>query len=931
LLLDRESRVLFFHGATADYVAPRGVPSTGLARLLRADVRRVALGTVQEARRTGVPAQARLSVLRHAQHVSLQLLAEPVPAGPGEAAMLLMFEQPADGSGGAPASADAERDNEVHRLREDVAAMEREGEAALGELRVAHEEAMSLNEELQSSNEELQTSKEELQSMNEELVSVNAQLEEKIGELERALGDVRNLMDATQVPTLFLDRELRIRRYTEPTRRLFHLIDADMGRALRDIAGRVDDPTLLADAAAVRDGQVPAEREVADVDGRRYLRRLAPYRLRDDRVDGVVVTYLDITVLLRAAADARRLAAVLDSSNDAVLAYDFEGRIRFWNRGACTIYGHDDDAAKELNIAQLEPPSDRGAAMRVATEARQSVASVGPLHARRLTRAGQVLDVSVTVSALKDEAGLPIAVLSTERDLSDTLRLEAEVRFRTMGDLVPALLRIEDAHGRAEYMNAAWVAFTGVPSSERLLGTGWHVYVHPDDLRVLVEQERRSRDGQRRLECDLRLRGHDGVYRWTRSTAVARVDPNGGLLGYICLSVDIQERKLAEQALAQEAARKDEFLAMLAHELRNPLAPIGNAVALIEGSGKEDPKLRWATGVIARQVEQMARLVDDLMDVARVATGKIKLEMTLLDLRAVVERARDLAAPAIAAREQRLRLHLPDAPVHVEGDLVRLTQVVSNLLNNASKYSERGGRIGVVVSAEAQTAVLRVQDNGAGISADMLPRVFDLFSQEDKTLDRAQGGLGIGLALVQRLVTAQGGRVEAHSDGRGRGSEFVVKLPLLSLEASAAPAEQAQGPAPLAVPCRVLIVDDNADSAETLAMLLSHAGHRVETAADGPSALASALEIRPDVIVLDIGLPGMTGYEVAQRLRAEPSMASTFLIALTGYGRPEDAQLAQAAGFDVHLVKPVSPRVLLDLLAQRAARPGPGPGEPARA
>ncbi|MCA3219509.1 MAG: PAS domain S-box protein [Burkholderiales bacterium] len=559
--------------------------------LTRADLRRVALGMVQQARRTGVPAQARPSVLRHAQHVSLQLLAEPIPAGQGEAAVLLMFDLSADGGGGAVAVADAERDEQVHRLREDLAAMEREGEAALAELRVAHEEAMSLNEELRSSNEEPQTYKEELQSMNEELVSVNAQIEEKIDELERALGDVRNLMDATQVPTLFLDRDLRIRRCTEPTRRLFHLFDADVGRALRDIAGRVDAPTLLADVAAVRDGQQPTESEVADADGRRYLRRLAPYRLRDDRVDGVVITYLDITTLLRAAADARRLAAVLDSSNDAVLVYEFEGRIRSWNRGACAIYGYDEDAAKQLSIEALEPKAERGAALAIAAQARQS-ASVGPRRACRLTREGRALDVPVSVSVLKDEAGQPIAVLSTERDLSETLRLEPEVRFRAMADLVPALLRIDDACGRAEYMNEAWLVLTGLQSSAPLLGTGWHSFVHPDDLPVLVEREQRSRVGQCRLECDLRLRDHDDEYRWTRTTEAARFDAQGSLRGYVSLTVDIQDRKLAEQALAQEAARKDELLAMLGHELRNPLAPIGDAVALIEGGGQRDPKLR---------------------------------------------------------------------------------------------------------------------------------------------------------------------------------------------------------------------------------------------------------------------------------------------------------------------------------------------------
>jgi CheY-like chemotaxis protein len=357
---------------------------------------------------------------------------------------------------------------------------------------------------------------------------------------------------------------------------------------------------------------------------------------------------------------------------------------------------------------------------------------------------------------------------------------------------------------------------------------------------------------------------------------------------------------------------------MLAHELRNPLFPVANATAVIEQCRPQDPKIAWAGHVIARQTQQLTRLVDDLMDVARIRSGKVTLTREPIDVAVLVERTRDLSQPLLEGRKQRLTVTLPTEAAYVEGDLVRLTQVLGNLVNNASKYSDHGTEIGLTVTTGPTEVVFTVSDHGAGISPEMLPHVFDLFAQEDKTLDRAQGGLGIGLSLVDRLVRAHGGSVEARSPGRGGGSEFVVRLPCLRMPKRAHSEPPARAPEHPATR-RILVVDDNVDGAESVAMLLEHSGHDVRTATDGADALAIAMQFRPDVALLDIGLPGMNGYELARHLRASGETSKALLVAITGYGQPEDVARSEAAGFDHHVTKPVSLEKLLDLVNGRGA------------
>jgi PAS domain S-box-containing protein len=385
---------------------------------------------------------------------------------------------------------------------------------------------------------------------------------------------------------------------------------------------------------------------------------------------------------------------------------------------------------------------------------------------------------------------------------------------------------------------------------------------------------------------------------------------------------DITERRMLEESLAARASdlvradrSKDEFLAMLAHELRNPLAPLRNAAEILQTEGAGTEECGQAQQIIRRQIENMTRMIDDLLDVSRITEGKIELRRQPVALADILTAAASVARSGISARRQELALALPDEPIFLNADATRLDQVFGNLLGNACKYSDAGATISLRVErapatgTEPPDVIVRVGDTGMGIAPELLPHIFDLFVQATRALDRAHGGLGIGLTLVQRLVKLHGGSVEARSEGLGRGSEFIVRLPTLA----ARPAELPPPAAPAAPPeasRRILIVDDNEDSTRTMAILQRRRGHETRTSFTGPDAVAVAAEFVPEVVLLDIGLPGMDGYEVARRLRAMPALAGAFLVAMSGYGSEEDRAEARAAGFDEYLVKPVD----LDLL-----------------
>jgi signal transduction histidine kinase/CheY-like chemotaxis protein len=378
-------------------------------------------------------------------------------------------------------------------------------------------------------------------------------------------------------------------------------------------------------------------------------------------------------------------------------------------------------------------------------------------------------------------------------------------------------------------------------------------------------------------------------------------------------AVVVENAKLYH-ALQETDHRKDEFLAMLSHELRSPLAPILNAVQLLQLQKGENSVQQKARTIIERQVTKLSSLVDDLMEVSRITTGKIQLRHYRVVVSGIVERAVETARPLIDQRGHELTVSLPPDPIWLDADAARLEQVVINLLTNAAKYTDEGGHIWLTVQQEDDECVLRVRDTGVGIAPELLPRIFDLFTQAERSLDRSQGGLGIGLALVQRLVEMHQGRVEAYST-LGQGSEFVVRLPVVLTPAPPLTSTTAEATKPTGPSLRVLVVDDNVDTAETLAMLLKDSGYDVRTAHDGPTALEAALGYRPDVAFLDIGLPGLDGFQLAERMRQQPILQKIVLVAMTGYGKESGRQRSQKAGFDHYLVKPTKFEKVQEILA----------------
>ena len=448
-------------------------------------------------------------------------------------------------------------------------------------------------------------------------------------------------------------------------------------------------------------------------------------------------------------------------------------------------------------------------------------------------------------------------------------------------------------------------ALLGVAPEAAVDGALFLAHVHADDR----ERVAAAIDGASAIDLEYRTRGRDdGDERWVRAKGRLHVDAAGRPRRFIGTLQDISDRKraLRELQAARQRAEtangaKDEFLAMLGHELRNPLSPILTALHLMRVRHGE--LMAKERAVIERQVQHMVRLVDDLLDVSRITRGKIQLKRGAVEIAQVVDKALEIAAPLLEKRAHRLTLAVPRTGLRVDGDEHRLAQVVANLLTNAARYTDPGGAIDVTAEAHAGSVRLTVRDSGAGIDPELVPRIFELFVQGRRALDRADGGLGLGLAIVRSLVELHGGTVAASSGGPGRGSEFVVRLPLAAVAAPPAPGVAAR-PAPAGV-CRVLIVDDNRDAAELLEEGLRGAGHVTRVAFDGPTALRLAAELLPDVALLDIGLPVMDGFELARRLRELPGLAALRLVALTGYGQPSDRERSRVAGFDEHLTKPV--------------------------
>ncbi|WP_164557936.1 PAS domain-containing protein [Massilia atriviolacea] len=447
--------------------------------------------------------------------------------------------------------------------------------------------------------------------------------------------------------------------------------------------------------------------------------------------------------------------------------------------------------------------------------------------------------------------------------------------------------------------------------------------IHPDDARRLLEARVRAIASGGGYQETVRFRRpDDGRMLWLDIRGKVRCDAGGTPFAVRGVTLDITERMRAEEDLRDAHRRKDEFLAMLSHELRNPLAPISSAAQLLKHVRLDEARLRETTDIIIRQTAHITGLVDDLIDVSRVTRGLISTDRQPHDMKRMIGDAVEQVRPLIDARRHRLAVLLPPEAAYVMGDHKRLVQVLTNLLNNAAKYTPDGGNIVLTLALDGDSVVLAVRDDGIGMGLELLPRVFDLFTQGERSADRAQGGLGVGLAVVRSLVELHGGQVSAASEGPGKGSVLTVRLPLLA--GAGQPAGPAgERPALPQGPLRVLVVDDNPDAALMLSMLLEASGYEVLTENSSHAGLASAARHAPDVCILDIGLPGMNGYQLARAIRAVDAAQGATLIAVTGYGQEQDRRLALDAGFDHHLVKPVDAGALAALLAARAARAAP--------
>lgn len=651
----------------------------------------------------------------------------------------------------------------------------------------------------------------------------------------------------------------------------------------------------------------------------------APVQDSYGRLMGAVLVFRDISERKNAEKAQAMLAAIVTSSEDAIISKDLDGRIMTWNRSAQEIFGYSADEIVGKPITVLFPPERAGEEAEILGRVRRGD-RVEHYETIRLKKDGTPIHISVSVSPVKDESGRIVGAAKIARDISERKRAEQELRdsrehlsvtLSSIGDAVVAT----DAAGRVTFINPVardLLGWTAEQASGRMLKEIFHIVNEQTRQPVENPVERVVRDGKvvGLGNHTVLLRPDDREVPIDDSAAPIRA-ADGAVTGVVLVFRDVTERKRAQQALLEADRRKDLFLALLSHELRNPLAPIRNAVQVLELKCPREEELLWCCDIIDREVGHMARLLDDLFDISRITQGKLEMRKEAVELSTIVQRAVETSRPYIDAREQTLKVELSRDSLLIHADPTRMAQVFANLLNNAAKYTAPRGRINVRVECAGNEAVVTVRDTGIGIAPDLLPQIFDMFVQGDnRVVEDMQSGLGLGLTLARDIVAAHGGKIEAKSKGAAQGSEFIVRLPLSDNQVVPARASVRPRPEPPRESKRVLIVDDNRNQARTLARLLEAMGHEATVAYDGATALERAAEFHPDVALIDIGLPGMSGYDVARRLREQPEFREAVLVAQTGWGREEDRKRATEAGFNYHLIKPIDREVFREILAR---------------
>jgi PAS domain S-box-containing protein len=642
----------------------------------------------------------------------------------------------------------------------------------------------------------------------------------------------------------------------------------------------------------------------------------------------------------RRAREGRELLRVtLRSIGDAVITTDINGGVTYLNEVAESLTGWSLAEARGKPLDQVFRIANESSGEPVENPAMRALREgiiVGLAnHTVLLRRDGSSIPIDDSAAPIKNEAGDVSGSVLIFRDVSAQRLHERDkaqqlVVARTLAAIVESsddAIVSKSLNGTIESWNAGAERIFGHKAGHAI-GRHISLVIPPERLAEEDEIISRLKRGERVEHFETERVRSDGTRIQVSLTISPLKDEDGHVIGASKIVRDVTERKRAEAELRALAAdlsetdrRKNEFLATLAHELRNPLAPISNAVQILRrrGGGDSDA-VDAATGLLERQVGHMARLVDDLLDMSRITRGHIELRREPVDLGVIVRQVVEATKPQFRAMNHQLTIALPDDAVMLHADPTRLAQVLGNLLNNASKFTDRDGHVSLLVEPRADDVEIRVRDSGIGIAAAELPKVFEMFTQLDNSIDRSRDGLGIGLTLVKNLVEMHGGSVSVSSEGPGRGSEFVVRLPVMKESVAFTEGSPTSPEAGSAPGRRVLIVDDNQDGATSLAMLLHLGGHETFVAHDGAEALAEAERLHPDVILLDIGLPGISGYEVCRRIRQQPWGKEMVMVALTGWGQEEDRERSRDAGFDAHVVKPVEPGFLATLLKPVATR-----------
>ena len=844
-------------------------------------------------------------------------------------------------------------DRELERLKSHLRDTVEQYEASTEELKASNEELQAMNEELRSATEELETSREELQSINEELTTVNHELKSNVDELGHANSDMQNLMDATAIATVFLDRELCVTRYTPSAVSLFNLIPTDIGRPLTHLTNHLDYPQLETDARRVLQGLIPVEREVDDAQGHGYLVRMLPYRTTEDRIAGVVLTLVDVTERKRSQEALRlseeRFGAIANRAAVGVLQANLAGVTTFANRFICELLGCRDRDLIGRPLLDIVHPQDREASAALFATLPQTTSF--QVEKRLVRKDGSILWVHDSVSQLSSADTLEGALLvvcidvSERKDAENALRVSEERLRLIIDNASEYAIFTADLERRVTSWN---------PGAERLLGWAEEDIVGKQ-CDVVFSDEERAQDWPAREASQALAEGRavgerehqrrNGERFWTTGALMPMRDESGAVIGFVKILRDqtaerlshdqlVASRKDLEQALDdnQRARRqlesadlaKDRFLAVLSHELRNPLAAISGAKEVLSRSAPLDDESRArAQSILGNQIEAMKSLLDDLLDISRLRFGRLAFKKQVVTLSRIVEQALETARPLIERRRHELRTHLPDTPVLLCADPMRMGQAIANLLVNAAKYTDEGGHIVLSAHVENEQCVIDVVDDGRGLDNEALESMFDMFWRSGELDAAGAHSMGIGLALVRSVVGMHDGSVSARSAGPGQGSTFTVRLPLHVEEESTAPepvpTRLASGGGAPVLARTIVIADDNEDVAWTLAAVLEGAGFEVRTALEGQQAIALVAEFEPDVVVLDIGMPGMSGYEVAERLRAMPHGRKMLLVAATGWGSESDRQASASAGFDAHLIKPVSAAELQQVIQRLSA------------